>query len=269
MRVSTGPVTAKKFHHLPGIPCHPAGEDGGFPKKFHGNDAGAALERLLKTRIEAMPRVTITVPGNSPQPYRFQLDRRLVTLGRGSNNDIVIDCASVSVTHAQMCRVEGGYELRDLESTNGIKMDGERRPVIPLRNGMSVHLGDVAFDFQLSDEELETLGQEQPLEESSIVREPVEESDEPHLPPIPASPVRKQGVEIEEADRPGCGSFIWLLILVMTAFIVGMAIRFHRETGDSWLGSVFQRIDIALGGAAPEPAEKPATAPPQGKDASD
>ena len=207
-----------------------------------------------------MPRVTITVPGKTPQPYRFQLDRRLVSLGRGSNNDIVIDCGSVSVSHAQMCRVEGGYELRDLESTNGIKMDGARMPVIPLFNGMCVHLGDVEFDFQLGDDELETLGHESPLQETPVVREPVEEPLAPQLPPLPrAGPavVKLQHSEIEESERPGCGTFIWLFILVMTAFTVGMAIRYHRETGESWWRSVFQRLQTSLGGTAPEPAEKP------------
>jgi pSer/pThr/pTyr-binding forkhead associated (FHA) protein len=56
-----------------------------------------------------MPRVTITVPDRTPQPYRFQLDRRVVSLGRGSDNDIAIDCGSVSVRHAEMVRVDGGY----------------------------------------------------------------------------------------------------------------------------------------------------------------
>ena len=210
-----------------------------------------------------MPRVTITVSGNTPQPYRFQLDRRIVTLGRGSNNDIVIDCGSVSVAHAQMCRVEGGYELRDLESTNGIKLDGDRRSVIPLHNGMCVHLGDVAFDFQLSDEEIDQLSLERPLEESPIVREPLE-SDQAPLPQAPPPSVRKQVAELPEADRPGCGSFIWLLILMMAAFTVGMAIRYQRETGGSWLGSVLKRVENSLGGAAPTPPRNPAPPSPAG-----
>ena len=101
-----------------------------------------------------MPRVTITVPEKTPQPYRFQIDRQSVTLGRGSENDIAIDCGSISVKHAEMLRVEGGYELRDVGSTNGIKLDGERMDVIRLRSGLGVKLGDVSFDFLLSDEEL-------------------------------------------------------------------------------------------------------------------
>jgi hypothetical protein len=73
--------------------------------------------------------------------------------------------------------------------------------------------------------------------------------------------------EIEETHRPGCGTFIWLFILVMTTFTVGMAIRYQRETGDSWLGSVLQRIDTAMGGTAPQAAEKPAPKAPADTDA--
>ena len=51
-----------------------------------------------------MPRVTITVPDKNAQPYRFQMDREVVTLGRGSENDIAIESGSVSLYHAEMHR---------------------------------------------------------------------------------------------------------------------------------------------------------------------
>jgi pSer/pThr/pTyr-binding forkhead associated (FHA) protein len=182
-----------------------------------------------------MPRVTITVPDTNPQPYRFHLDRRVVTLGRGSNNDIVIDCGSVSVSHAEMRRIEGGHELRDLDSTNGIKLDGERMPVIPLRSGLSVKLGDVAFDFQLSDEECEALAREKPPEESPILREPEE------------APSRKPAAAHHHHAEPeekavGSGTIIWFLILAAVAFCIGMVIRYQKETGDSWLHGVKTRV---------------------------
>ena len=79
-----------------------------------------------------MPRITITVPDKLPQPYRFPLDRQVVMIGRGSENDIVIECGSVSLRHAEMVRVEGGYELRDLDSTNGIKLDDRRSESDPV-----------------------------------------------------------------------------------------------------------------------------------------
>jgi pSer/pThr/pTyr-binding forkhead associated (FHA) protein len=183
-----------------------------------------------------MPRVTITVPDTNPQPYRFQLDRRVVTLGRGSNNDIVIDCGSVSVSHAEMRRTEGGYELRDLDSTNGIKLDGERMPVIPLRSGLSVKLGDVAFDFQLSDEECEALEREKPAEESPILREP---EAPPRMKRVAAHP----HPEMEHAGSGG--PFIWFLVLAAMAFLTGMAVRHHKETG----GSLFQAVKSRMMGS--------------------
>ncbi len=184
-----------------------------------------------------MPRVTITVPGKSPQPYRFQLDRRVVALGRGSSNDIVIDCGSVSVSHAEMRRIDGGFELADLQSTNGIKLDGERRELVPLQNGISLKLGEVAFDFQLSEEELEALAKE---------------SQAPKFPPLPdpvpsESPQENRRLKSREPvhHHASGGSWFWLLILALGALIFGMAVRFEKDTGESWLKAVISRSQAA------------------------
>jgi pSer/pThr/pTyr-binding forkhead associated (FHA) protein len=187
-----------------------------------------------------MPRVTITVPEKTPQPYRFQLDRKSVTLGRGSDNDIAIDCGSVSVKHAEMRRVDGGYELRDLGSTNGIKQNGERREVIRLRNGQAVTLGDVEFDFLLTDEELDALA--------------AEKSDAPmELPPLKDLPPEPdtEDLEPDESSGGGFGMVLLFLILAAAAFAAGMAVRYQKETGDSWLDAVKARMSAP---AAPAPA---------------
>lgn len=191
---------------------------------------GAALDSAPITRFKTMPRVTITVPDVNPQPYRFQLDRRVVTLGRGNNNDIVIDCGSVSGSHAEMRRIEGGYELHDLDSTNGIKLDGERMLVIPLQSGLSVKLGDVFFDFQLNDEELQALALENTPVEASITPEPEE------------APSKKEAVDNPERTSIGRRLTIWFLLIAMIAFCTGMAIRYQKETGSSWIQGVITRF---------------------------
>lgn len=200
-----------------------------------------------------MPRVTITVSEKTPQPYRFQLDRRSVTLGRGSENDIAIDSGSVSVKHAEMVRVDGGYELRDVGSTNGIKLDDERREVIRLRNGMSVKIGDVDFDFLLSEEELDALSQEKAAESS-----PIEKlgGEGPGLPRLPEGPGREMAsqrpiVIAAESGGGGFGMILLFLILAAAAFLAGMAIRFQKDTGGSWLDAVKSK------GAAPTAPANP------------
>ncbi len=119
-----------------------------------------------------MPRVSITIPGKNSQPYRFKLDREKVTIGRSSDNDIVIDCPSVSALHCTMERVPGGYILRDRQSTNGIRLDDEYMSTLDLRNDANVRAGDVQFGYTLSDDELDELDEEEfvPLQETSDER---------------------------------------------------------------------------------------------------
>jgi len=183
-----------------------------------------------------MPKVTITVPEKTPQPYRFQLDREVVTLGRGEDNDIVIDSGSVSVIHAEMHRVKGGYELRDLESTNGISLDGERLEIIPLKTGGDVKLGEVSFEFALTGHEIEILRSEELPPLAKLV------SVEPSaLPKVVVKETKTTKEEEEEDDEEeagtggGFGKILVLLLLVTAAFGVGLGVRYHKETGRSFL----------------------------------
>jgi hypothetical protein len=56
---------------------------------------------------------------------RWVIERPPVTLGRGSECDIVLPERQVSRCHAQIERDEGGYLLRDLGSKNGTHVNGE------------------------------------------------------------------------------------------------------------------------------------------------
>lgn len=197
-----------------------------------------------------MPRVTITVPGGSPQPYRFQLDHKSVTIGRLEENDIRVDSASVSSRHAEMTRTDGGYELRDLGSTNGIKLDGKLVTHVALRDGMKVELGEVVFGFELSPEERAVLDMQSSVQ---MKPEPVEKTVLP--PPQPsfgapkAAPASRPSPVVTHGSSSG-GSGLLLIILALIAFCFGMALRFKNDTGRSWLDTVLSKY-ISRESAAP------------------
>lgn len=197
-----------------------------------------------------MPRVTITVPEKTAQPYRFQLDREVVSIGRGSENDIAVDSGSVSVNHAEMHRIQGGYELRDVGSTNGIKADGVRHEVIPLFSGMTVQIGDVDFNFLLSEDEASALSYEKPAVQKAAGRDS-------ELPPITAKPQppRVTYVPVRQNDSSSVGSMVLFLLLAALAFFVGMSIRYQKETGGT-ITSLYDAIRTK-GVAKPAPAAKP------------
>lgn len=107
-----------------------------------------------------MPRINITEPGKESQAYRFDMKRMKVTVGRSSGNDIKVSHRSASKVHATIERLKGGLVISDNESTNGIKLNGERMDEITLTNGMEVEIGDVSAVFSLTDEECDQLTEE-------------------------------------------------------------------------------------------------------------
>jgi pSer/pThr/pTyr-binding forkhead associated (FHA) protein len=176
-----------------------------------------------------MPRVTITVPDKKSQPYRFALDRQSVTLGRGSENDIVVDCGSISVNHAVMERIKGGYQLRDLGSTNGTKLDGQNCQVVDLFDGAPVQIGDVDFGFTLTPEEMADLAAEGRSESPIAKKE--------HPSPEPEAPRRPVRPAPQVATPPsGAASFMMtmlFLLLAVGSFYLGLSLRHSKETGRS------------------------------------
>lgn len=173
-------------------------------------------------------------------------------MGRGSDNDIIIDSGSVSGKHAEMHRVKGGYELRDLGSTNGIKLKGNRQQVIILQSGMTAHLGDVSFEFSLTDDEKETLKKEAPYEELPPIKdeEPkrkARKNDDDGAKPFP----RRRPEPVAQPAEVGFGMIIFFLILAGAAFCVGLAVRHNKDTGESLLKAMVNKEDRAAEEAAP------------------
>lgn len=63
------------------------------------------------------------------------LTQEVMTLGRRSSCDIQLDFANVSGTHAELSFRNGIWHIRDMNSTNGIKVNGERTLTRRLRPG--------------------------------------------------------------------------------------------------------------------------------------
>ncbi len=192
-----------------------------------------------------MPRVTITVPEKNAQPYRFELDREVVTIGRGSENDIAVDSGSVSNVHAEMRRIKGGYELADVGSTNGLKLNGEPLPVVSLYSGMTVQIGDVSFGFVLSDEEREIIAKENLPELPKVTAEPESPPSPKKSPPPPPS-----YAQVAPRDS-GFGPTLMFLILAAAAFSAGLYFRYQKETGGDLIQAIKVRAEAKPALSAP------------------
>ena len=81
---------------------------------------------------------------------RYVLDGPKATLGRSKDAECVLRDPNVSRRHAELRRVESGdWEIADLGSTNGVKVNGRRVATSRLRPGDEVTLGTTTFSFDL------------------------------------------------------------------------------------------------------------------------
>lgn len=94
-----------------------------------------------------MATITIYVPDQ--EPLELALDGyEQVTIGRGPDNDIVLDHVSMSGSHAIIFNIGGTYQLQDLNSTNGTFLNGVPVTEAVLTNGSRINFGNVEAVFQ-------------------------------------------------------------------------------------------------------------------------
>ncbi len=71
-------------------------------------------------------------------------------IGRGQHNDLVLRNDSVSGNHCVLnCTREGQWSVTDLNSGNGVLVNGERIVQAPLRHGDVIELGELKMRFLL------------------------------------------------------------------------------------------------------------------------
>ena len=70
-------------------------------------------------------------------------------VGRSRECDVVVSDPNVSRRHAELRREDEGWSVIDLDSTNGVKLNGRRVDHAPLRPGDRIRLGVTDLTFEL------------------------------------------------------------------------------------------------------------------------
>ena len=119
-----------------------------------------------------MPKLIVAGPsGDIPH----ELSDDTITIGRAPDNAIRIDDVSVSSRHAELSFAGESCYLKDLDSTNGTRVNGETITRVQLRAGDKIRFGKVEACY-----EREVTGSAQPLPLSTEVEaRPAESSARP------------------------------------------------------------------------------------------
>lgn len=99
---------------------------------------------------------TVSHPVLDIDGRRYQLNNKRTVLGRGTNCDIVLDDPGVSRHHAEIAVEGGSASIRDLGSTNGSFVDGEKVTAARLTHGSTITIGRTRILFSNHNAEAET-----------------------------------------------------------------------------------------------------------------
>src|SRR5260370_13732623 len=88
----------------------------------------------------------LTIAEGKGRGQRFQFETESVTIGRGAENDVVLNDAGVSRTHARIQKQGASWMLLDNGSANGPELNGaapQQPRALPARDRLGV--GPAAF----------------------------------------------------------------------------------------------------------------------------
>jgi pSer/pThr/pTyr-binding forkhead associated (FHA) protein len=134
-----------------------------------------------------MPKLILTTEAQGKVAYEFA--ERFITIGRAPDNMIIIDDPSISSRHAQLELAGDTYRIKDLESTNGTRLNGVPITETALRYDDRIRFG--AIEARL---EPDVRGSQPLPERQEMEAQPAQMSAAPEN-FINASPFRRRSQE--------------------------------------------------------------------------
>jgi pSer/pThr/pTyr-binding forkhead associated (FHA) protein len=164
-----------------------------------------------------MPKLILTTEAQGKVAYEFA--ERSLTIGRAPDNIIVIDDPSVSNRHAQLELTGETYRLKDLDSTNGTRVNGVPITETALRFEDRIRFGAIEARF-----EPDARGSQPLPQRETIAAKPAESSAAPSSFGN-ASPFRQRSTTRDPTRLVGLGIAAIALLTFLGSMIAVLLLR--------------------------------------------
>lgn len=105
----------------------------------------------------------------------LRLDKPITLIGRSEECDWQLNSTKISRRHCVIANIEGRIVIRDLDSTNGVRINGERQNSAELHHGDELTIGNFLYRVSICEDPTQLpIGN---LNVSSEVPMPLEDHD--------------------------------------------------------------------------------------------
>src|SRR5262245_52572656 len=160
-------------------------------------------------KVSGMPKLIIS-------GVTHELVDEAITIGRGADNTIIVNDPSISTHHAQLLLEGDTYRLKDLDSTNGTRVNGKPVTETVLRVDDRICFGAAEARYESSD-----VGGSKPLPKPEEIKARFAEAgpESPHL--ASASSFRRQQHQ-NDPIRTGILIGLGIVLLVFLGSIIAV-----------------------------------------------
>lgn len=128
-------------------------------KKSEGTSSGKT--KVIRweeqpTRL-TLSKCKLTILSGESKDKEFELQKPVIKVGTKSDNDLVLKDDTMSRNHLEIIQTKDGYLCRDLESMNGVFINGIRIKEAFLTSGSIIRAGKTEFKFLPMDETFEVV----------------------------------------------------------------------------------------------------------------
>jgi predicted component of type VI protein secretion system len=148
----------------------------------------------------------IPVGGGDPIP----LLKKSLLVGRRESCDIVLRFSNVSAHHCQLTLTGGYWYIRDLNSRNGIKVNGLRTPEKRIDPGDTISIAKHRYEVHYSPVDLGAVGPPPPdvAEQEIFGKSLLERAGLERAKPLPGKPTEPEPYgevryDLDKIDKPG------------------------------------------------------------------
>jgi len=167
-----------------------------------------------------MIRLTLKEPGSNPKTLTIEND--VAIIGRSNDCSIPIQDTKASRMHCQIVKTSQGFEVIDLGSSNGTRVNGQPARRHPLRPGDAVEVGETAIVFEGDGRPPAPAilaPDPQPLDDVPVARLPDAVEDVPVARLPESAPARRPSSSRLEAARGGSSLLPFLALAAAVALV--------------------------------------------------